>query len=432
MKKILVNFSLVLGSLIVAFLVCEVVTRLITTADADGQVTRGRRHLLPYRFPVEMNRQKVEHAMRLRDKAYIIDHPLLGWTIGPDRRSENNLYFSNSQGIRSEPREYSLQPEKGVLRIALFGDSFTHGDEVIFEHTWGKFLEDNLNANGVKTEVLNFGVPGYDIGQAYLRWKYQGKDYSPHVAVFGFQAENIKRTVNIFRQLYSRDTWLVFSKPRFILDSAGDLDLINSPVIPPLEVPNSLKNLPNSTLAAHEFWYNPDNYSYAWWTNSRFLRLLYTALADRQGRPGGRRDHRPGINVWDLDGEAVQVSLAILRRFVDEVRSQGAIPVILHIPKKKVVELTEQGEEAGHYYIFEQLERNGAEIADPVPAMAGGSRLYQHSHFSRRGSLIVARVLAERMLQILRERGLIREFPAEIVAGPDAGKLFEDDASNND
>ena len=51
----------------------------------------------------------------------------LGWTVKPSGHSEE--YRANSEGIRSDV-SYSDAPAPGVLRIATFGDSFTHGDEV--------------------------------------------------------------------------------------------------------------------------------------------------------------------------------------------------------------------------------------------------------------------------------------------------------------
>jgi len=236
------NLILLLIATLLGLGFCEVVARIITKTNEDGQAYYGKRPLLPYHFPAEMVRRKMEHYFNRQSEAYVIDDPLLGWTIGPNRSNVEGMYLSNSAGIRSRPNEYPLSPPEGVLRIELFGDSFTHGDEEPFDETWGKFLEDDLIKAGIATEVLNFGVPGYGVGQAYLRWKFMGLKYSPKIVVFGFQPENIKRTVNIFRSLYSRNTWLVFSKPRFFINDKEELELLNSPVIPPEEVGDIIEN----------------------------------------------------------------------------------------------------------------------------------------------------------------------------------------------
>lgn len=78
------------------------------------------------------------------------------------------------------------------------------------------------------------------MGQAFLRWQMQGKDYSPDIVIFVFQPENLDRNVNVFRPLYTQGG-VIFSKPRFILDDDG-LALINSPAMPPEEIMDAFES----------------------------------------------------------------------------------------------------------------------------------------------------------------------------------------------
>jgi len=48
------------------------------------------------------------------------------------------------------------------------GDSFTFGQEVTYEESWGYLLEKAL---GSEFQVLNFGVAMYGVDQAYLRYE---------------------------------------------------------------------------------------------------------------------------------------------------------------------------------------------------------------------------------------------------------------------
>jgi len=409
-SKLSSNLIILLTALLIGLLLCEILARLVTRTDASGQAYYRRRALLPYRFPAEMVRRKMNHYLQRKSEAYVVDDPLLGWATGPDRTNVNGMYRTNSAGIRSEPEEYSPAPPPGTLRIELFGDSFTHGDEEPFEKTWGKFLEDDLLKEGVAAEVLNFGVPAYGIGQAYLRWKYRGEQFSPQIVVFGFQPENMKRTVNIFRSLYSRDTWVVFSKPRFVIDPGGSLELINSPVVPPEEVADVLEKFNESPLSQYEYWYNPANYSSSPIFKSRLVSLIYSIAAGRKHRPGGRHDHRPGPHYWDPEGEPMRTSLLILKRFAHEARQSGEIPIILHIPKKNDLHFLEKGSTPAHYHVLSELEKEGIIVVDPAPEMMGKHRLYKHSHFSSRGGRIVARVLADAIVEMLKERNLFFEY----------------------
>ena len=67
------------------------------------------------------------------------------------------------------------------------------------------------------------GFSAYAMDQAFLRWKTLGRKYSPDIVLFGFQAENVNRNVNMLRAFYVAGTGIPFSKPRFILSNEGRL-----------------------------------------------------------------------------------------------------------------------------------------------------------------------------------------------------------------
>lgn len=69
----------------------------------------------------------------------------------------------NEQGIRGP--SYAEAKEPGSLRIAALGDSFTFGQGVEHEQSFPSVLGQELRAQGVPTEVLNFGVPGHSTPQ---------------------------------------------------------------------------------------------------------------------------------------------------------------------------------------------------------------------------------------------------------------------------
>ena len=91
------------------------------------------------------------------------------------------------------------------------------------------------------------------------------------------------------------------------------------------------------------------------------------------------------------------------RFWAEEARKAGEVPIVLHIPKKSVVECVASGETPAHYYVLRELEKDGIIVVDPVGEMVGKHRLYKHSHFSSRGGRIVARVLADAILKLLKK-----------------------------
>ncbi len=156
----------------------------------------------------EEERQIVKKLVEGKNQ-YFAHSPSLGWTIQPQGTFE--IYKANSQGIRAE-KDYESAPVAGVTRIAAFGDSFTHSDEVAFSDSWPQKLS-SLNPD---LEVLNFGVSGYGLDQAFLRFEKEGKQFHPKVVLICFLSENIARNVNVFRPFYG-DTHFPFAKPRFLL-----------------------------------------------------------------------------------------------------------------------------------------------------------------------------------------------------------------------
>jgi hypothetical protein len=138
----------------------------------------------------------------------------LGWTTLP--HGENELYRANSQGVRGT-REYANTPPQDSLRIAAFGDSFVHGDDVPNSTAWSILMEQKLAG----VEVMNFGVGGYGPDQGYLRYLKEGRTYSPHIVFIGYQTENINRVVNVFRPFYSPETGNPLAKPYFRLVDGG-------------------------------------------------------------------------------------------------------------------------------------------------------------------------------------------------------------------
>jgi len=395
-------FSTILAGLILAVTLAagEIAARFLTSADENGNVYLGERRLLPYRFPVNSTRFRIGAYEEKRDKAYVVDHPLLGWTVGPNRSSENGLYHSNSRGIRSYPREYSSVPESGTLRIALFGDSFTHGDEEPWYNTWAYYLERYLNQAGIRAEVLNFGVGGYGFSQAYLRWLHQGREFQPRIVVIGFQGENIQRTVNLFRSLYSDRTWLVFSKPRQIILPEGRLETINSPVIPPSEVADYLLNFSNRPLARYEFWYNPENYRAPFWTRSRLGQIVYNCFR------AGARDHRDYAEMAENGGTPEEVTGAVILSWGKEIRQAGAIPLVVHLPRRDHLRLIARDEIPAYYELLEEFQSAGIEVADPGYELADNRRgCFHRSHYSLKANRIVARVLSERIESLIEEIG---------------------------
>ena len=93
-------------------------------------------------------------------------HPQIGYLQRFNTRSANGWWRSNNVGARAnEPAD--KDPEAGVERVLVFGDSYAMGWGVPQDSIWTSVMEQMAP----DLEVLNFGVSGYSTALAYLRYQ---------------------------------------------------------------------------------------------------------------------------------------------------------------------------------------------------------------------------------------------------------------------
>ncbi len=129
-------------------------------------------------YPIDLNDPATKR--RYRDELGIENIPAS--QMGPSHCVE--LHF-NPQGFRSrEPYTPGPAPA-GVLRVAVFGDSFVEGIGIRDEDTvTARLQEDLLRRTGRRVEVLNFGVAGFgsrDISQTVRR---EADRYKPDLVLY--------------------------------------------------------------------------------------------------------------------------------------------------------------------------------------------------------------------------------------------------------
>ena len=118
--------------------------------NSDGNFFLGECRLKPYLLPVKSSSEKINTYLISRVH-FAIYGPFLGWSIKPGGVSKDRSSYTNSDGIRTPASNtfISKEPNDGVLRIAIFGDSFTYSANVPFENTFGYYLESNLKRRGI-------------------------------------------------------------------------------------------------------------------------------------------------------------------------------------------------------------------------------------------------------------------------------------------
>ena len=321
-RRFFVRFSIILVSFLFAFLLVEVAIRIMGETDVDGQFYFMGRALPPYTLSVQQINEKVENYLDDIDKVTLVYEPLTGWQYRPNATRQKGDFTINGIGIRSH-QEFTQDPLPDTIRIALFGDSFTATEDVTDDEAWSALLVSELQEAGIRAEVLNFGVGGYGMDQAFLRWQHLGSTYQPDIVLFGFQPENLNRNVNLFRPIYLSYTSLPLSKPRFVLNN-GELKLLNSPAIPPDELTDVYTSFHTHPLSAHEYYYQSRFVASQWWAESKFMAFLYAVLVEEQ--PGS-------VGVGPNSDRGI-LGQAIVDAFATDVQEHGAEFFVLHIPRR--------------------------------------------------------------------------------------------------
>jgi lysophospholipase L1-like esterase len=161
-RRLLGTLALVLASVVVTLLVLEIGFRL-------AHVSVGT---------VQINRATVRKSA----------NPRLRFELRPDSAVEAEVeYRINAEGLRGPP--VALEKAEGVRRVAVLGDSVAFGYWVAEEDAFPRQLEGMLNAvrdGGPRVEVLNFGVPGYNLDQEIETLRSRVLAFAPDVVVVAF------------------------------------------------------------------------------------------------------------------------------------------------------------------------------------------------------------------------------------------------------
>ena len=385
MKKLLINLSLVLISLLVVFTVVEVALRVFKIYQP-----RGQKLLTEY-------------------------DSLLGWKLTPKARGLHKteeyqvIEEINSKGLRGP--EIPYEKERGQWRLLLLGDSFVEGYMVELENHFSQIMQKALQSEGIDTEVICGGVGGYSTDQELLFYESEGKKYHPDVTVLMF---------------YDNDVWYNIqpnywrgSKPLFKLDE-GALILTNVPLPKPMEYKGlrpKLRKIGDYIIINSALYYYYKIGSNKLLANNLFGRkkpLNAKQVASKLSDDFGvfARNYPPDIRY------AWRVTEAIIIRLKKEVQANKSKLLVCYIPNSSSI-YGNQWEDTKKTYGFSDDEfdvnqigkeltvicrRNAIDYLNLTEPLRGearqlepqGKRLYyvKNGHWNAAGNIFVGRYLA--------------------------------------
>lgn len=327
----------------------------------------------------------IKHFMEQKTN-YLSFSPALGWSIKENGSSK--LYQANSSGIRSN-KEYAFTPPRGVRRVSTFGDSFTHCDNVKNNETWQAFME-SYDSN---IEVINFGVCGFGLDQAYLHYLEDGHQYKSHIVLIGFMSSDIFRNVNTYRPFYSSRTGIPLTKPRFVIKD-GKLSLIPNP----MQTLHDYKMLllhPKDVLSEigiNDYYYK-NRYTSNIFDWSPTFWLVKTTIQQVVNKKSSNEDII--INGrYNENSEAFRVTKKIFDEFYNANIKNKSIPIILIFPSRGDIVCYHKQKKKRYAPLLTYFDSTGYKYIDLMDAFenADVEDLFVE-HYSPLGNKLVAKYI---------------------------------------
>ena len=226
--------------------------------------------------------------------------------------------------IRARPRDSGARPlgtasrrRPGTTRIAVVGDSHTFGLEVTYEDTWARQLEERLGAG---YQVLNFGVDGFGVDQAFLRYQREVDAWAPKLDFFTVLSHDFYRSTSVY-PFITFEWGMPFSKPRFTTKD-GTLGRVNPHFPSPEEIVRTA-NVSDLPFLDYQPGYLPEEWQRSFLHASYLVRFLMASFPPWTA-PTDRISER----------ELRAVNIGLLRAVAEKARRQGTRLLLVYLPAK--------------------------------------------------------------------------------------------------
>jgi hypothetical protein len=341
---------------------------------------------LIYQSPVLVSNRLVksyEEYLSKRDE-------LLGW---PYPLQFGGQFFDET-GARRLPA-FEKHPDAPSC-ITLYGDSYTMSSDVDHASAWGNILSELLGCR-----IANFGVGGYGVDQAYLRFKRHKKDQSK-IVILGHSSVDIIRNVTRSLDLLSGRVKYAL-KPRFILNTQGKLERLKIPVLSEREYLQFLGLESPQWVLEHEQFYpgGPTGlthfqfpYTYSLFQNRHNFHLR----AKLAGRPNYGEFYTPNHPSGSLE-----IATLLIKAFHDEVLRRQQVPVIVFFANENDVIFYRKRQQWSYQNLMDALEAHGIAYLNFGPYLIDymGDRavneIFIRGHYNEEANREVAKFMYEHL-----------------------------------
>lgn len=317
----------------------------------------------------------------------------LGWVPRPSSGSGELRYDAAGARIGCGGAEDDGASE--VVRLAVFGCSFAHGDEVAAREAWTAVLDARLPG----ARVANFGVGGYGIDQALLRYRRLGKAAAAAEVWLAVMPEALLRLLSVYRPALRHRERSVSFKPRFRLDAGGALELLPNPARALGDYPRLLGDTAAfaAAVGATDAFVARALPAYLPFGSHWSHRSAVARLALTRTEAGWRE-----LADWlaDPSGELPRLAEAVVAEFARAAAAAGARFRVIVLPDQKSLAARARAGDRGCWQgLLDRLELRGIAVTDLSPALvaagacADGALWAPGGHYSARGNARVAELL---------------------------------------
>ena len=298
-------------------------------------------------------------------------------------------------------------PDPVTACVSAYGDSFIWGYDIPHDDGWIEQLSRRLGCR-----VSNFGIAGYGVDQAFLRFRQKTLDAAP-VVLLGIYPQDVMRNVNQYRGFLGFPPHPFALKGRFILDGGGTLQWIPRPQLD-LDRFVLLNRVPKDVIP-HEYLL-PDTengpvarrFSYTW--------TLVSLLTSRRmrNRLEGNASFSDFLSEAHPSG-AFPLTVAIVDAFNALAQQRGKRLLVLMLPGGSSLRQKENSGSFEYAALLERIRERSLDTFDVGEAMLSerGGRSYCelftdatacNGHYSARGGQVISEIVAKELVR----RGLAR------------------------
>ncbi len=292
--------------------------------------------------------------------------------------------------------------EHKVYLAQAYGDSFVlSGHEGI---TWQAAFE-NITGEA----ILNFGVGGYGLDQAVLKFERYSSEYPTRIAILGLYRQTFRRALSYHAYYYFNSEGFKFTFKPFFEKNGPRFKLYKPPCTDASCMWDVLYNPDNAVrkiLSSQDYWYR-NNMGKPELRFPRIPKYIRTLPAIWRGSRWSRRSE----NYYFVNNKSLELTKYLVKRFVVHAKGNGMVPIcILLYSSRDLVVLKRSPRHDNSLVDFLKTEQirhvdTGKYILDRYSEDdAFKSLSIPDGHLNNRGDRMVAAALA----QGLAEMGLLK------------------------